>query len=237
MSSEYVQSKKLSNLDSERDNVPITHYELTKALGETKIGSSPGLDLYTYAVIKFLWPLIGHPVTKGFEIMVEKEELYPNLRTASIKLIPKKGDCTQIKNWRPISLLSNVYKVFSKAFANRLNRVIDSNTSYSQKAYSKSKVIHEALMNIVQFIKKGTLQNKRLALLAIDFKKAFDSVSHEYILEILKFFNYSDYMIKIVRTTMKKKIAGIMTESDVINFFEILCGVAQGDSPSGLIFI
>jgi len=237
MNSEYVQSKKLSNLDSERDNVPITHYELTKALGETKIGSSPGLDGYTYAVLKFLWPLIGHPVTKGFEIMIEKEELYPNLRTASIKLIPKKGDCTQIKNWRPISLLSNVYKVFSKAFANRLKRVIDSNTSNSQKAYSKSKVIHEALMNILQCIKKGKLENKRLALLAIDFKKAFDSVSHEYILEILKFFNYSDYMIKIVRTTMKKKIAGIITESGVIDFFEILCGVAQGDSPSGLIFI
>ena len=237
MNSGYVQSKKLSNLDSERDNVPITHYELTKALGETKIGSSPGLDGYTYAIIKLLWPLIGHPVTKGFEIMVEKEELYPNLRTASIKLIPKKGDCTQIKNWRPISLLSNVYKVFSKAFANRLKRVIDSNTSDSQKAYSKSKVIHEALMNILQCIKKGKLENKRLALLAIDFKKAFDSLSHEYILEILKFFNYSDYMIKIVRTTMKKKIAGIITESGVIDFFEILCGVAQGDAPSGLIFI
>ena len=98
--------------------------------------------------------------------MVEKEELYPNLRTASIKLIPKKGDCSMIKNWRPISLLSIVYKIFSKAFANRLKRIIDSNTSDSQKAYSKTKVIHEA----------------------IDFKKAFDSVSHEYILKIFKFF-------------------------------------------------
>ena len=36
---------------------------------------------------------------------------------------------------------------------------------------------------------------------------------------------------------MKKKISGIITESGVINFFEILCGVAQGDSLSGLIFI
>ena len=160
--------------DSERDNIPITHHELTKALEETKIGSSPGLDGFTYAVLKFLWPLIEHPVTKGFEVMVEKEEIYPNLRTASIKLIPKKGDCTQIKNWRPISLLSNLYKVFSKAFANRLKRVTDSNTSDSQKAYSKTKVIHEALMNILQFIKKGKLENKRLAILAIDFKKAFD---------------------------------------------------------------
>ena len=46
---------------------------ITKALGESKIGSSPGLDGYTYAVIKFKWPIIGHPITKGFEIMVEKE--------------------------------------------------------------------------------------------------------------------------------------------------------------------
>ena len=150
MNSDYVQSKKLSNLDSERDNVPITHYELTKALEETKICSSPGFDGFMYAIIKFLWPLIGHPVTKGFEAMVEKEELYPNLRTASIKLIPKKGNCSMIKNWRPISLLSNVYKIFSKVFANRLKRIIDSNTSDSQKAYSKTKVIHEALMNILQ---------------------------------------------------------------------------------------
>ena len=36
---------------------------------------------------------------------------------------------------------------------------------------------------------------------------------------------------------MKKKIAGIMTESGIITFFEILCGVAQGDSSSGLLFI
>ena len=114
MNSDYVQSKKLSNLDSERDNFPITHYELTKALEETKIGSSPGLDSFTYAIIKFLWPLIGHPVTKGFEVMVEKEELYPNLRTASIKLIPKKGDCSMIKNWCPISLLSNLFESICK---------------------------------------------------------------------------------------------------------------------------
>ena len=56
MNSDYVQSKKLSNLDSERDNVPITHYELSKALEETKIGSSPRLDGFTYAVLKFLSP-------------------------------------------------------------------------------------------------------------------------------------------------------------------------------------
>ena len=237
VNSDHVKSKKLSNLDSARDNIPISHLELTKALNETKLGSSPGLDGFSYAVIKYLWPLIGHPIAKGFEVMVENGKLYDNLRIASIKLIPKKGNSELLKNWRPISLLSNVYKVYSKAFANRLKRIIDLNTSNSQKAYSKSKVIHEALMNIIQCIKKGKNENKKLALLAIDFKKAFDSVSHEYIIEVLKFLNYSDYMLKIVKTTMNGRRAGIMTESGVKSFFDILCGVAQGDSPSGLIFI
>ena len=79
--------KKLSNLDSERENIPISQYELTKALEETKLRSSPALDGYTYSVLKLLWLLIGHPHAKGFEVMVEKEELYPNLITASMKLI------------------------------------------------------------------------------------------------------------------------------------------------------
>jgi hypothetical protein len=43
-------------------------------------------------------------------------------RTASIRLIPKKGNVSQIKNWRPISLLSNFYKIISRTVNNRLKR-------------------------------------------------------------------------------------------------------------------
>ena len=86
--------------------------------------------------------------------MIEKGAFYFNLRMASIKLIPKKCDCEQIKNWRPISLLSNIYKIYSKAFANRLKRNIDQNTSNTQKAYSTKKTIHKALMNILQCLSK-----------------------------------------------------------------------------------
>ena len=139
LNSEHLQSKKLSDLQSNVDNVPISHQELSKALDETKAGSSPGLDGLTYTVIKFLWPLIGHPIAKGFEVMIEKGEFYPNLRTASIKLIPKKGNCEQIKNWRPISLLSNIYKIYSKAFANRLKRNILTKTRLLLKKLTQPK--------------------------------------------------------------------------------------------------
>ena len=121
--------------------------------------------------------------------MIENREFYSSLRTASIKLIPKKVNCSKISNWRPISLLSCIYKIFSKAYTQRLKKVIDKLTSNSQKAYSSTKVISEAILNILEYTKKAEIEGKNLALLAINFKKAFDSVSHEYLLEILRFYN------------------------------------------------
>ena len=73
--------------------------------------------------------------------------------------------------------------------------------------------------------------------LLIDFKKVFDSVSHKCLLEILKFYNISPYMIAIFETMIKNKQAGILTDSGITELFLILCGVAQGDSPSGLLFL
>ena len=47
----------------------------------------------------------------------------------------------------------------------------------------------------------------------------------------------SPYMIAIFETMIKNKQAGILTDSGITELFLILCGVAQGDSPSGLLFL
>ena len=96
--------------------------------------------------------------------------------------------------------MSCIYKIFSKAYTQRLKKVIDKLTSNSQKAYSSTKVISEAILNILEYTKKAEIEGKNLVLLAIDIKKAFDSVSPEYLSEILKFYNISPYMIAIFKT-------------------------------------
>ena len=125
--------------------------------------------------------------------------------------------------------MSCIYKIFSKAYTQRLKKVIDKLTSNSQKAYSSTYVISEAILNILEYTKKAENEGKNLALLVIDFKKAFDSLSHEYLLEILKFYNISPYMIAIFETMIKNKQADILTDSRIMELFLILCSVAQGD--------
>ena len=69
--------------------------------------------------------------------------------------------------------------------------------SESQKAYSSEKILPEAILNILENIDLAKKLKKTLALISIDFKKAFDSISHEYIEEVMKFFNFSEYMVQI----------------------------------------
>ena len=69
-------------------------------------------------------------------------------------------------------------------------------------------------------------EHKELAMVLIDFKKAFDSVSHKYLIELLTFFNVSPHMIKIFKTMLNIKKAGIQTSDGLSDIFLILVGVA-----------
>jgi hypothetical protein len=68
-----------------------------------------------------------------------KGRLTNNFRRAKIRFIPKKGDTSKINNWRPISLLSCLYKLLSRVFATRLSKYMDKMTPVAQTGYSKTR--------------------------------------------------------------------------------------------------
>jgi hypothetical protein len=69
---------------------------------------------------------------------------------AKIRLIPKKGDKTNLANWRPISLLNCFYKIISRALTNGLKKVIDKVTKVGQMGYTSKRICQEALLGILQ---------------------------------------------------------------------------------------
>ena len=101
-------------------------------------------------------------------------------KTAAIRLIPKKGNCKEIKNWRPISLLNCIYKVLSRVINKRLNKVANKLLSRAQKGFNSSRNIQECLINIIENIAYSKKHNVNGVLVAIDQAKAFDSVSNLY---------------------------------------------------------
>ena len=120
--------------------------------------------------------------------MTYKERLGYSFSRVQIKLLPKKGSAENIKNYRPISLLSNFYKLCSSSFNQRMLKFANKITSIRQKAYSKAKVGHEGVINILDNIRKAIDNNDIACGVFVDLKKEFDSVSHNILLTKLEYY-------------------------------------------------
>ncbi len=158
-------------------------------------------------------------------------------KTAVLKLIPKKGDLTKIGNWRPISLLSNFYKIVSRAINTRIQKIVDRVLSRAQKGFTKSRQIHEVIINCTETMDYCSRNGIRGVIASIDQSKAFDSVSHSYMEKVYEFFGFGmrirSWLLAIGtgRSACIRLLDGVLTPN-----FDLEKGHAQGDSPSPLLY-
>ena len=149
-----------------------------------------GIDRLSTRFIAKFWKFFRVPLFNYANCCFRKGTLTDTFKSATIRLIPKKGEISNIKNWRPISLLSNLYKVLSRAINNRLQTTTDWETSKAQKGFTKSRYLQEVLINVWETINHCKLNNINRAIMAIDMAKAFDTLSNGFLEEVLSFFGF-----------------------------------------------
>jgi Reverse transcriptase (RNA-dependent DNA polymerase) len=151
--SELVKNSKLTDPESTELDAELTIEELDESLSKANFKSACGTDKLSNNFIKKFWHIIRLPLFTVAKRGLEINNLPDFFLTADIKLIPKKGDLTQIQNWRPISLLSNLYKIISRAINIRLKKVAPRILSRAQKGFCPNKYMHEVIINSLERIK------------------------------------------------------------------------------------
>ena len=141
------------------------------------------------------------------------------------------------KNWRPISLLSVLYKMLSSAIAERLKTVLDKLVSKCQTGFIKGRYIGESTRLIYNIMNYTEVKNKNGLLMLIDFEKAFDSIFWKFMYNILQLFGFSESFIcwiKLMNTDFNVSILQAVVKSD---FFPIERGCKQGDPIAPYLFL
>ncbi len=232
-----VISSKLNEDEREDLDRPLSIEELDLSIKKAKTNSAPGIDGISNKFIQHFWCFFRVPLYKYAICSYDTGSLTDSFRTAKIRLIPKKGDLTKLKNWRPISLLSCFYKVLSRAISHRLQKYMDKLTKVSQKGFSGSRQCQEVLINIIDAIHKLRATNCRGVLISLDIKKAFDSTSHVYLQKAYSFFNFGPNIIRWLNLIGTNRKACIILENDFTSsIFDLKRGNAQGDNVSPYIF-
>ena len=121
------------------------------------------------------------------------------LKTGIIRLLRRgQKDPTLTGNYRPISLLSISYKLASCCITQRLRPMVGKVIGQQQKSYVPGNVIGSCIINILNLMKYANRKKLESHILLIDFRKAFDSLSHKYIDECLKRFNFGQSITRWV---------------------------------------
>jgi hypothetical protein len=232
-----VLDSKLNQDERNRLEQELTPQEFDIAIEKAKINSAPGIDSISNRFIKKFWHVFMIPLFNYAQFCFNKGILTENFRCAKIRLIPKKGDTSLLKNWRSISLLNCFYKLISRVISIRLKSVMDKITRVAQKGFPSTKYCQEVLIGLVDSINSLKHRKKSGALLSLDIKKAFDSTSHSYLQQVYNFFNFGPNFIRWLNLIGTNRKACIILENGVYSeFFDLERGNAQGDTTSPYIF-
>ncbi|CAF4930089.1 unnamed protein product [Pieris macdunnoughi] len=163
------------------------------------------------------------------------EQIPRQWQTSHIILIYKKGSKEDLSNYRPISLMSNIYKVFSKILLDRLSTTLDESQPMEQAGFRKNFATIDHIHTVKQIIEKYSEYNKTVYMAFIDYTKAFDSIKHEVIWESLENQGVSGAYINIIKQIYANCNARIQMET-LGKTFKIERGVRQGDPLSPKLF-
>uniref|UniRef100_A0A8I6XV98 Reverse transcriptase domain-containing protein n=1 Tax=Hordeum vulgare subsp. vulgare TaxID=112509 RepID=A0A8I6XV98_HORVV len=102
-------------------------------------------------------------------------------------MVPKKASPERVGDYRPISLTGLGIKFLTKMAANRLQAVILCCVHKNQYGFIKTRIIQDCIGWTLEYLHQCHQSKRPILILKQDFEKAFDSIEHEVILELLKY--------------------------------------------------
>ena len=162
----------------------ITEAEIINVISKLKTSNSTGHDGYNTKFIKLSISLLAPASVKIFNLSINTG-VYPNsLKIAKVIPIFKSGSKTSVNNYRPISILSTINKIFEKIIYSRLVNYIDKfKLLYKyQFGFRKNHSTEHVLIELTDQIKLNIGENKMSCGIFIDLSKAFDTVNHKILL-------------------------------------------------------
>lgn len=203
--------------------------ELLQAAKSLPKGKTPGPDGLPGEFYLRFWGLLGGALSDVFNCCVERGSLPTSSREGLIKLICKDPSRKEdLSAWRPISLLNTDYKLFAKVLQERLQRVVHHVISPVQAAAVPGRSIQQHLFALRDIFYWAINRGVPAFLASFDQEKAFDRVSHAFLLQVLKCTGLGERFQSYVKVLYASAQSRVVVNGRPSTEFEVRRGVRQG---------
>lgn len=191
-------------------------------------------------ILKASNDLIAPILCKLFNMCVE-QAIYPQiLKIARIVPIFKNGDAKLQKNYRPISTLLTMNKIFEKLLYLRLNSFLETCNIISDNQYGfrKARDTQLAALKVINHVLPTISSGEGFsACVFLDFSKAFDTVDHEILLSKLERYGIRGIALSLFRSYLSNRKQSVTIGDTESNLMMVEFGVPQGSVLGPLLYL
>lgn len=234
----------ITSLDADQNNkmdkiAPATEDEILKIVGSLDPNTSCGIDGVSTKALKCVINLIVSALTKCINNCLDNGIFPDSMKVAKVSPIHKTGPKYDPYNYRPISVLPVISKIFEKVLHTRLESFLNSKNFFYKKQYGfrqKSNTL-AATIDLITAI-KNKIDQKQIALgIFIDLKKAFDTVSHQILIKKLQLIGIEGKALEIFDSYLQNRKQVVKMGETQSSSMPITYGVPQGSILGPLLFL
>ena len=220
-----------------RGNESISMQEVERAVKRLKNGKAAGVDEITGEMIKFggmcvkewLWKLC----CKAFESGIVPADWK---KAVIVPLYKGKGEKAECKNYRGISLLSIVGKVYGMILTERMRKITDGMIGDEQGGFRPGRGCVDQVFAVRQISEKAREKGKKVYAGFMDLEKAYDRVDREALWQVLQMYDVNGRLLDGVKSFYEGSSACIRVRGSKSEWFDIKSGVRQGCVMSPWLF-
>jgi Reverse transcriptase (RNA-dependent DNA polymerase) len=205
---------------------PFTALEIRQIVFSCDPNKAPSLDEFLFQFYQAFWDLVFSDVTALVNAFYTNQLDVLKINLATTCLLPKKIDASNIKNYRPISLINYSFKIITKLLAARLATIMDYLIDSTQTAYIKGRLIMD---NVV-------CAHEVLHQVMISKTKGFDRVNWDFLIETLTGRGFGSKWISWIQFILKGSKTCVNFNVNLGPYFHCKRGARQGDPLSPFLF-
>ncbi|KAJ6925333.1 hypothetical protein NC651_009871 [Populus alba x Populus x berolinensis] len=217
---------------------PFTSEEIKRALFSIPDDKAPGPDGFTSYFFKKCWGIVGADFINAIRSFFDRSTLPRGINATIIALVPKVENPANMDDYRPISCCNVIYKCISKIMAARLKTILADIINPAQSAFVPGRQISDNILLTQELMHNYHLdRGPARCALKVDLRKAFDTISWDFIIKGLKAIGIPDCMVGWIKACISSATFSISLNGELHGFFPSSRGLRQGDPLSPYLFV